>query len=200
MGPQVAILDQMTFTVDAKEHKTAMDEELKAMLAAIVARLDKLEAGEEGEPPVPPVADAEPPVPPAAKEPAADAEAPTPPAEKPPEGMDALSKDVKALAAKVSGMVVLDEAAVVQTLARKSALADRLSRHVGTFDHAAMTLDGVVKYGIEKLGLKDVPAGSEAVALDAALQVRPVAQPFATTDSEAPTALGKAVAAYAGKA
>lgn len=201
MGPQVAILDQMTFTVDAKEHMTAMDEELKAMLAAIVARLDKLEAGEEGEVKEPVVdAEAPPPPPPVAKEPAADAEAPVPPAEKPPEGMDALSKDVKDLAAKVSGMVVLDEAAVVETLARKSSLADRLSRHVGTFDHAAMTYAGVVKYGIEKLGLKDVPAGSEAVALDAALQVRPVAQPFAATDSAAPSPLGKSIAVYAGKA
>lgn len=198
MGPEVAILDQMTFTVDAKEHMTAMDEELKAMLAAIVARLDKLEAGEVGEK-KPVVADAEapPPPPPAEKEAVADAEVPkedTAPA------MDALTKDVKDLAAKVSGMVVLDEAAVVETLARKSALADRLSRHVGTFDHAAMTYADVVKYGVDKLGLKNVPAGSEAVALDAALQVRPVAQPFAATDSAAPSPLGKSIAAYAGKA
>lgn len=202
MGPQVAILDQMTFTVDAKEHMTAMDEELKAMLAAIVARLDKLEAGEVGEV-KPAVADAGAPPPPPPAPVAKDAEVPpalAAAAEEKSEGMDALSKDVKALAAKVSGMVVLDEAAVVQTLARKSALADRLSRHVGTFDHAAMTLDGVVKYGIEKLGLKDVPAGSEAVALDAALQVRPVAQPFAATDSAAPSPLGKSIAVYAGKA
>lgn len=127
----------------------------------------------------------------------ADAEAP-PAAEEPKtEGMDAVTAELRALSAKVSGMVVLDEAAVVQTLARKSALADRLSAHIGTFDHAAMTLDAVVKYGVDKLGLKNVPAGSEAVALDAALQVRAVPTPYTATDGKK-TGLGSAIAAYTG--
>lgn len=75
----------------------------------------------------------------------------------------------------------LDEAGVVAVLAKRDRLADRLSAHVGTFDHASMTLDGVAKYGVEKLGLKDVPAGSEAVALDAYLTAKgDVTTPAAT--------------------
>lgn len=66
----------------------------------------------------------------------------------------------------------MDEAGVIATLGKRDRLADRLKPHVGTFDHSAMTFSQVAAYGVEKLGLKDVPAGSEAVALDAALQAK----------------------------
>lgn len=61
----------------------------------------------------------------------------------------------------------MDEAAMVASLSKRDALAGRLKDHVGTFDHSGMTHAQVAEYGVEKLGLKDVPKGSEAVALDA---------------------------------
>lgn len=187
-----------------------MDEELKAMLAAMMARLDKLEAGEVGE--KKPGTDAETGtteavVDPNAAKAAAGAtdEDVTKPAEmakdedKPAEAasaMDALTNEVKALKAQLGAVVVMDEAAVVKTLARKTDLASRLAVHIGTFDHAGLTFDQVVAYGVEKLGLKDVPKGSEAVALDAALQIAKAPTPFTIATDSAKTGLGSSIAAY----
>lgn len=206
LGPQVAILDQMIFTVDAKEQKPAMDEELKAMLAAIVARLDKLEAPAAGAE----TGSTEAPVDPEAAKAAAGAtdEDPAkpmdPPAvdtDKPEEAaaaMDAVTRELKALKDQIAAMTVMDEAAVVKSLARKTDLAARLSVHIGTFDHSAMTFDQVAAYGIGKLGLANIPKGSEAVALDAALQARAVPTPHTTATDSKKTGLGASIAAYAG--
>lgn len=179
MGHDVRVLDHMSFTVDAKEI-LPVDEELKEMLASIAARLDKLEAAEnkeapaadetaeEGTQPPPPANDDEPKDPPPA---AADAGA----------AMDALTQEVKALRATVAtlqGRPAMDEAAVMDTLAKKGALVDRLKPHIGVFDSSAMTYAAVAAYGLEKLGVKNVPAGQEAIALDAVLQARPAATPL----------------------
>lgn len=61
---------------------------------------------------------------------------------------------------------------VIAEINARNTLAQKLSHHVGTFDHDDKTLDEVAKYGCEKLGLK-VAAGSERVALDAYLHNRP---------------------------
>jgi hypothetical protein len=215
MGPSVSVLDQMVFTVDAKELEPAMDE-IKEMLAVLAARMDALEAAaadkydEKSEMTDEEKAakDAEEAAAAAAEEKAAkDAEEAAAAAaaedEDEDEGgenaaMDAVFKELADLKSKVSGMVVLDEAAVIKTLARKTSLAERLAQHVGTFDHAAMTFDAVVKYGVEKLGLKDVPKGAEAVALDAALQVRSVPAPHKIATDGKTSALSASVAEYTG--
>ena len=196
MGPEVSILDQMTFTVDAKE-TTPVDEELKKALEALTAtvtaigeRVGKLEgaagspAGDEDTPPadMPPAGDED-----------------TPPAGEEAKAMDALAKTVKALFKKVDALAtrpVMDEKSIFAALADKTALVDRLKPHVGVFDHSAMTLPDVAKYGVQKLGIK-TPAGSEAIALDAYLQARPVAIVHTAQDSAAKTGLGQSVAAYA---
>ena len=208
MGPDVRVLDHMVFTADAKEI-SPVDEEMKKMLAELVARVAKLEAGEVGEKPA---ADEDAPPPAKAEEkPAAD-EDPAKAEEKPAadedpaaaaeeaKAMDALSKSIKALAAKVdalSSKPAMDEAAFVATLGRKTDLAARIAQHVGVFDHSRMTLPDVVKYGVEKLGLKNVPAGQEAVALDAALQVRQVPTVAAMDRASTPSPLRSSIAAYA---
>lgn len=84
--------------------------------------------------------------------------------------IEALTKENATL--KAAAPTGMDEAAVVATLATRDRLADRLKAHVGTFDHAAMTLGAVAQYGLEKLGLTDVPAGAEVVALDAFLKAK----------------------------
>lgn len=53
-------------------------------------------------------------------------------------------------------------------VAQRDALYQRVSRVVGTFDHAAMTHDKVAKYGVKKLGIKCAD-GHEVTALDAYL-------------------------------
>lgn len=214
MGPSVAVLDQMVFTVDAKEQEPAM-EKIEEMLAAIMARLEALEAaaadegaaaGENGEAMTDEEKAAKDAEEAAAseKEPAKDEDEPATadpePAkdEDPAKAMDAVSKRLDALDEKLSRVVVLDEAAVVKTLARKSSLAERLAVHVGTFDHSSMTFDAVVKYGVEKLGLKDIPKGAEAVALDAALQVRAVPTPHQIATDGKKSALSASLATYTG--
>lgn len=194
MGPSVAVLDQMTFTVDAKEQKPVMDEAIEAALDAIQAsmgtafdtlkaRLDKLEAGMD--------------------EMAAGSEEKEPDGDEGKEGedkkaMDAMRLELEDLRARVASMDG-SEKALMETLARKNALADRVSQHFGTFDHSSMTYADVVKYGADKLGtLKDVPAEALPYALDAALSARPLAKPVATRDSAKASSLGQSIAAYAG--
>lgn len=204
MGPEVAILDHMVFTVDAKE--IAVDEELKKMFAemqaAIGALSDRVAAMEKpaddmADPAKANVADEEPKEPVADKEakPVVDGEAEAADEEaKPDEAMDALTKEVKALADRP----VMDEAAVVRMLAEKNTLADKLAAHVGTFDHRLMTLGDVVKYGVDKLNVKVAVAGQEAVALDAYLQAKPVrAAATYAADAAQNSTLAKAIGDYA---
>ena len=72
----------------------------------------------------------------------------------------------------------MDEAAFVKRIAKRDSLAKAISAHVGTFDHAEKTLDEVVAYGCEKLGVK-AEKGHEAAALDGFLQARPAKLPAA---------------------
>lgn len=213
MGPDVRVLDHMIFTADGKEI-SPVDEEMKKMLADLAARIAKLEAGEVGEKPA---GDEDMTASKAEEKPVEDMDKPAgdPPAEdmdKPGEkakdgdyeakAMDALSKQIKALVAKVdalSAKPVMDEAALVATTARKTALAARIAQHVGVFDHSGMTLSQIEKYGVEKLGLKNIPAGQEAVALDAALQSRQIPQAAAMDHARTASPLAASVAAYATK-
>lgn len=204
MGPEVAVLDQMVFTVDAKEIPT-VDEELKKMLEDLAARIAKLEAGEVGEKAPVTDADGDKPAAEASTEekPVADADGDKPPVDAPteekPAAMDAalkkLSDRVEALAARPA----MDEKAVMQTIAKKADLADRLSRHVGTFDHAAMTYADVVAYGVDKLKLKVTRPGAEDVALDAYLQARALPAPIAAHGMDkAPKGLSKSILSHYG--
>ncbi|EBY8534535.1 DUF2213 domain-containing protein [Salmonella enterica subsp. enterica serovar Telelkebir] len=58
-------------------------------------------------------------------------------------------------------------------MARRDALAEQLSHHVGAFDHREKTLEEVAKYGVEKLGIKCTDGMEEAV-LQGYLHARPV--------------------------
>lgn len=196
MGPEVAILDHlMVITVDAKE-TLPVDEDLKAALAAIVARLDKLEAAgaSEDEEAAKKAADEE-----AAKK-AADEDAEAKKAtdeeaakkaedeeaakdegeEETPTSMDAALKKIALLEGRLAvaeKRPAMDEADVVRAAADKSELVAKLAPLVGTFDHARMTGAQVAAYGVEKLGIKNVPKGGERVALDAYLQAAKIPDP-----------------------
>ncbi len=67
----------------------------------------------------------------------------------------------------------LDHKGVLSQINDRNALATDLSWHVGTFDHAAMTLDEVAKYGVDKLSIP-VDEGHELGALRAYLHGREI--------------------------
>ncbi len=74
--------------------------------------------------------------------------------------------------AALKGAKGFDAAEFTREISARDGLAERLKPHVGAFDHSAMTLAEVAKYGCDKLDLKDIPEGSERVALDGFLAGR----------------------------
>ena len=48
----------------------------------------------------------------------------------------------------------MDSKSFFRELNQKTQLAEKLSKHIGTFDHAEKTHNEIAKYGIKKLGLK----------------------------------------------
>lgn len=72
---------------------------------------------------------------------------------------------------------------VMAEASRRDKLADRLSHHIGTFDHAEMTLSEVAKYGVEKIGLPKVQDGHEVTAIEAYLAAKPINNPTISLDA-----------------
>lgn len=163
MGPDVAVMDKLTFTFDAKE--IAMAEEVTkdaaggagdmtlaqcvAMLSDLAPQVAKLTAAMSAMQGAP-----------AGDEPTLD-KAPAPPATAP-----------------AAPPAAMDEALIMKRIAQRDTLAKQISAHVGTFDHAEMTLDALVAYGCEKLGVK-AEKGLEAASLAGFLQAKPASTPAA---------------------
>jgi len=187
MGPSVAVMDSFTFTFDAKDATMADTNdnpagggdtpkdmtvaEIAAMLKTLAPQVAALQTAMAAMT-APAAATVDAPATPAAAAPAtADALPPAAAA-----AMDSLTKSVGDIAKSVAALQTAQAAiqtaqaaspaAAVVELATRDALAKRLSAHVGTFDHAAMDSAAVVKYGVEKLGLKPA-AGHELTALEA---------------------------------
>lgn len=195
MGPEVAILDRMTFTADAKE-TSPVDEELKKALEAMAAtiadlstRLSAMEGKDEDE-------EAEVKVEAEDEEAEVEVEAEDEEVEAKVEAMDAVLKGLRKQVSDLNARPVMDEKLLLKTLAEKNDLVERLKPFVGVFDHAAMTYSEVAEYGVQKLGIKNAPKGSEAVALDAYLQAAKPATPHVALDRAEPTTLDKAIGAY----
>lgn len=83
----------------------------------------------------------------------------------------AMDAAVKKLTAEVEAMKKNGMKTMFAEVSARDALAEKLSHHVGTFDHADKTLAEVAKYGVEKLGIK-CPEGHEITALDGFLHKR----------------------------
>lgn len=185
MGPDVAVMDRFTFTFDAKELEMAGEtkdqggegsgagsmtleqvvttlSELAPQVAKLTEAFAKLKPLEEKEHGVSLDKDAAP-------APAAPAAAPE---KKEGEGGEGTPAGAGMDAAEV-------ERSVLGRIAKRDALAKQISQHVGTFDHAAMTLDDVVTYGCDKLGIK-AEKGQEAAVLAGFLQAKPAAIPSAS--------------------
>ena len=83
------------------------------------------------------------------------------------DAMDQKINDNAQIAADAS-----DSKAIMQSIADRDALAKRLSKHIGTFDHSAMTLQQVAEYGCDHESLSiDCDDGQELVALKASLDI-----------------------------
>jgi hypothetical protein len=196
-GPDVAVQDHMTFTLDSAELLPMADEtnapeggdnlaQIKALLEqlkpllASQAEANALLAEMGLAPPIEPVIDAEP----DERAPASDEQsAPTDPEAAPVatdedhelktadkailKALDGIGKRLSSLEKRQMGM----DSALVTSIADRDVLAGKLSGFVGTFDHARMSVQGVAEYGVTKLG---VPAqkGQELAALNAYLHGR----------------------------
>ena len=203
MGPDVAVMDHFTFTFDAKELEMAEENkggegggagamtleqciavvsELAPQVAELTEAFGKMAA---------PAATAEPAgdkgAPPAATA-ATDPATPAPEAKKEGEGGEGTPAGAGMDAAAI-------ERSVLGRIAKRDTLAAKISQHVGTFDHASMTLDDVVSYGCDKLGIK-ADKGVQAAMLEGYLQAKPAATPAASVsgmDGAAPSKGGNFV-------
>jgi len=173
MGPEVAVLDHLVFTFDAKDIQMPESEEEKKKAAADKMAKDAAEEKEKAEKAE--AADK------AAKDAkakdefekkekddkeAADKKAKDEAEEKKDKAMDAMDAQIKSLNAQVEALKSGGVKALLGEIAQRDVLASQISKFVGAFDHAEKTLAEVAKYGVEKLGLK-APAGQEQTALDA---------------------------------
>jgi hypothetical protein len=209
MGPEVAVLDHLfTMTFDAKElikmaddktppagekdgaegdmtlaELTALVKQIGPQIAAINEAMALLA---KPAPVTDPALDADP-----AADPAATMDATTKTA------LDSMEKRLKALEGKPAP--TFDAKEVVVSMHARETLYKGVSAVVGAFDHAEMDAQAIAKYGVEKFGLKNVPAGAEIVAVEAYLAAKP-AKATATMDSKtsgAPSAIRQHVEASA---
>ena len=142
MGKEVAVLDSMVFTFDAKEFLSMENEELeqhesaemkeinsiKEMIAALAAKVDSLIEGEKKE-----------------SEIGQDEEA---------KEEVAQDEEAKEQEAKAEGMDAAEiKRAVMKEIAARDALYSKLSPVIGAFDHAEMDIKTMAAYGAKKLGL-----------------------------------------------
>ena len=190
MGPDVAVMDHFTFTFDAKELEMAEENkggegggagsmtleqvaslvgELAPQVAKLTEAFAKLSPGAAATTATPEDNDSMG----GDKTPAAGAtNAMTPEAKKDGEGGEGTPAGSGMDAAAI-------ERSVLGRIAKRDDLAAKISQHVGTFDHKTMTLDDVVTYGCDKLGIK-ADKGQEAAVLAGYLQAKPAGTPAAT--------------------
>jgi hypothetical protein len=180
MGSDVAVLDHLTLTYDAKELFKMADEdnkdtttaaatdeatgaemtiaELSATVKTIVpalAEIQKMLAGLASPPATTTVVDE------------ADPNA----------ALVAMDARIKALetenaALKANAGNAMDSKDVLALFAKREALYKGVSKHTGAFDYSAMDALDVAKYGIDKLGLGTVAAGHEITAIETYLAAK----------------------------
>ncbi len=95
---------------------------------------------------------------------------------------EALLKKVSDLTETVDGLKKNGLKTLMSEIGKKTALAENLSGHIGTFDHSEMTLIEVAEYGAKKLEL-NCEKGSELAALTGYLHNRKPATPGRAFDS-----------------
>lgn len=197
-GPDVSVMDSMTFNLDSEGNKMELAELVKAvadltgevstMKSAMDSKFAAMDAAAEAEEKEVEKDDK-------AMDEDEDAEAMGEDddkadkdykAEKKGEGMDsaafkkAVAAEVKKqLAAKPAAM---DSAAIMADIAKKDSLVSRVSQHIGTFACDSMDYAQVAEYAAEKLGLDKTHA---VVAVESYLKARPAVATAYGMDSAA---------------
>ena len=159
MGPDVAVLDHLTFTIDSKEfqqmtkdneeaEKSSMTlEEVHKFLEEVMPKLAKIQelTGKQSEEEVD-------------SEEEKDDTVYDDDEEKEDEDEEKMVKDEEPKEEKKDGDTGMDAAAIAKliqkNIAKKSKLYEKLSAQVGAFDHSDMDLDQLAKYGCKKLSLE----------------------------------------------
>ena len=161
MGPDVAVLDHLTFTIDSKEfqqmtkdneeaEKSSMTlEEVHKFLEEVMPKLAKIQelTGKQSEEELDSHCDEE----------EKDDTVYDDDEEKEDEEKMVKDEDPEEMKKK-DGETGMDEAVIAKliqkNIAKKSKLYEKLSAQVGAFDHSDMDVDQLAKYGCKKLGLE----------------------------------------------
>ena len=184
-GPDVAVLDHRTITIDSSrlkpmEFTPEQLAQIKALIMEVMAAAAATDApkeepaktAEDAPADVPASEDADPKTEPTAEDATKAA-------------MDGLRAEIAKLRAEQVKPITAD--AMMSMIADRDSLAKSVSHFVGTFEHSSMTADGVAKYACEKIGLKPA-SGTERIALDAWLHGRkPESATVVAQDSRAST-------------
>jgi len=188
-GPEVAVMDHLTMTFDAKEFFMAdpvenedKGGEASMTLAEITATLKaigpQIVALNTAMAAMAPSAAAAPAV---DADPAALSDTTVSPAalDAVKSGMDALEKTIKVIGVSVEKLEAqgkgMDAKEVLATIAERDELYKGVSAVVGAFDHKEMTAQDIAVYGAEKFGLK-VEAKDARVAVASFLAAKPAAK------------------------
>lgn len=107
------------------------------------------------------------------------------------EGMDTAAeiKALKAEIAKLKSKPAMDSGAVMADMAKKADLVARVSQHIGTFACDSMTHKQVAEYAAEKLGLDKTHA---VIAVESYLKAKPAANAGMALDTAAEKSTGAA--------
>lgn len=76
---------------------------------------------------------------------------------------EAMDAQIRQLSKEVTELKRNGIKSFMKEISLRNALAEKLSNHVGVFDHSELTLSEVAKYGVKKLGLSCKPGQEEAV-------------------------------------
>lgn len=177
-GPDVSVMDSMTFNLENKEQQMDLAELVKSV-AALTEKVDKFQGAMDsmGEK----IAEVEKKAEGMDEDDKESKDEDEPESKKKDdkgEGMDAklaaLSAESAALKAEIAALkakpAAMDSAAMMAEIAKKNDLAARVSVHIGTFAHDAMDHAQVAQYAAEKLGLDKDHA---VIAVESYLKARP---------------------------
>jgi len=206
MGPEVAVLDHLIFTIDAKDFKAMADEEEEGMDEGTKKAMDKYmkdfmdnymekksqdakdakdeeekekeKSVEDGDPDKKLAEDGDP-----DNEMAEDEDEDEEKKKEEAKGMDAkdtrsLSRKVLALERNLAEQKNTGMRGVLRELGQRDALYSKVSTFIGAFDHKDMTTADLAAYACDKLNL-EVPKGHEVTALQVYFANRPQPAAFA---------------------
>lgn len=169
-GPEISVMDHMTFKLDSKEQQMELAE-LVQSVAALTAQMTTFQGAMDAK-----ITAID------AKVSAMDSDDKDDDGKKKDDAMDeeddkkdddtkaALDAAMARIAALEARPAAMDSGAIMADIARKTDLANRLSQHLGSFACDSMTFDQVAEYGAEKLGL---PKDNAAIRVESYLAAKP---------------------------